>query len=235
MSTARRVTAPDASGPAHGKFIAGVRRAGRRIFSISVGEIVRQILWLRQCDQGRCGGRAISRFRALRQPLRAGRRRSGREGWTFADRRRRVSGGFVRPARRAAAFVTHFLCAVEVLIFFRRLGAIYTSLLESRISSAGIAILLFTEPGGAQLEGLRQQLLARAQQWRGDADLVSISTSCFLRMTSPAAGQNHRSAWAESSIQIGGALDCLFAAATGCVHAVARTRILHAGRTDHRR
>src|ERR1700731_1783817 len=56
-----------------------------------------------------------------------------------------------------------YVLLTEVLILMPTLGRYYASLLESRIASAEIAILPFTESGGEQLsEGLRRELLARA-------------------------------------------------------------------------
>jgi signal transduction histidine kinase len=117
----------------------------------------------------------------------------------------------------------------EVLILLPTLGRYYTSLLETRISSAEIAILPFTEPGGAQLsEGLRQQLLARA----GAAAVMLTRPDqheLFLAHDEPShfdktidlRGQNLFS-------QIAGALDCLFVGGNRTLHVVAATRILHA-------
>jgi signal transduction histidine kinase len=122
-----------------------------------------------------------------------------------------------------------YVLLTEVLILLPTLGRYYTSLLETRISSAEIAILPFTEPVGAQLsEGLRQQLLARA----GAAAVMLTRPDqheLFLAHDEPShfdktvdlRGQNLFS-------QIGGALDCLFVGGNRTLHVVARTRILHA-------
>jgi signal transduction histidine kinase len=117
----------------------------------------------------------------------------------------------------------------EVLILLPTLGRYHTSLLESRISSAEIAILPFTEPGGAQLsEGLRQQLLARAgaaavMLTRPDQHELFLAHDepSHFDMTIDLRGQN-------LFAQIGGALDCLFAGGNRTLHVVAATRILHA-------
>jgi signal transduction histidine kinase len=102
-------------------------------------------------------------------------------------------------------------------------------LLESRISSAEIAILPFTEPSGAQLsDGLRQQLLARAgaaavMLTRPDQHELFLAHDepSHFDMTIDLRGQN-------LFAQIGGALDCLFVGGNRTLHVVARTQILHA-------
>ncbi len=171
--------------------------------------------------------------RALEPPAQVADAPEGK-GRTFAlDWRRRVSGGWALVAHslsgRLLLLTIFYVLLTEVLILLPTLGRYYTSLLESRISSAEIAILPFTEPGGAQLsEGLRQQLLARA----GAAAVMLTRPDqheLFLAHDEPShfdktidlRGQNLFN-------QIGGALDCLFAGSNRTLHVVARTRILHA-------
>jgi signal transduction histidine kinase len=122
-----------------------------------------------------------------------------------------------------------YVLLTEVLILLPTLGRYYTSLLETRISSAEIAILPFTEAGGNQLsEGLRQQLLARAgaaavmltRSDQHDLFLANDEPSHF-DMTIDLRGQS-------LFTQVGGALDCLFAGGNRTLHVVAATRILHA-------
>lgn len=122
-----------------------------------------------------------------------------------------------------------YVLLTEVLILLPTLGRYYTSLLESRIANAEIAILPFTEPVGAQLsQGLRQQLLARA----GAAAVMLTrpdQRELFLAHDEPShfdltidlRGQNPLA-------QIGSALDCLFAGGNRILHVVSATRIFHA-------
>ncbi|HEY3777417.1 MAG TPA: HAMP domain-containing sensor histidine kinase [Rhizomicrobium sp.] len=122
-----------------------------------------------------------------------------------------------------------YVLLTEVLILLPTLGRYHTSLLESRIANAEIAILPFTEKGGEQLsENLRQQLLARA----GAAAVMLTrpdQRELFLAHDEPShfdvtidlRGQNPLA-------QIGNALDCLFAGGNRILHVVSATRILHA-------
>ncbi|HEX4079145.1 MAG TPA: HAMP domain-containing sensor histidine kinase [Rhizomicrobium sp.] len=147
--------------------------------------------------------------------------------------RRRVAAAWALVAHslsgRLLLLTISYVLLTEVLIILPTLGRYYTSLLESHIASAEIAILPFTEPGGAQLsEGLRQQLLARA----GAAAVMLTrpdQRELFLAHDEPShfdltvdlRGQN-------LFTQIAGALDCLFAGDNRILHVVAATQILHA-------
>ena len=149
------------------------------------------------------------------------------------DWHRRISGVWALAVHslsgRLLLLTVLYVLMTEVLILLPTLGRYYTSLLESRISSAEIAILPFTEPGGAQLsEGLRQQLLARAgaaavMLTRPDQHELFLAHDepSHFDLTVDLRGQN-------LFTQIGGALDCLFAGGNRTLHVVAATRILHA-------
>jgi signal transduction histidine kinase len=122
-----------------------------------------------------------------------------------------------------------YVLLTEIVILLPTLGRYHTSLLESRIANAEIAILPFTEKGGEQLsQNLRQQLLARA----GAAAVMLTrpdQRELFLAHDEPShfdltidlRGQNPLA-------QIGNALDCLFAGGNRILHVVSATRILHA-------
>lgn len=150
-----------------------------------------------------------------------------------SDLLRRVSAGWALVAHslsgRLLLLTILYVLLTEVLILLPTLGRYYASLLESRISSAEIAILPFTEPGGKQLsEGLRGQLLARAgaaavmltRPDQHDLFLANDEPS-HVDMTIDLRGQN-------LFTQIAGALDCLFAGGNRTLQVVARTQILHA-------
>ncbi|HTT84290.1 MAG TPA: HAMP domain-containing sensor histidine kinase [Rhizomicrobium sp.] len=149
------------------------------------------------------------------------------------DWRRRASTAWALVAHslsgRLLLLTILYVLLTEILILLPTLGRYYTSLLESRIASAEIAILPFTEPGGAQLsESLRQQLLARAgaaavMLTRPDQHELFLAHDepSHFDLTIDLRGQNLFS-------QIAGALDCLFAGGNRVLHVVAATRILHA-------
>jgi len=117
----------------------------------------------------------------------------------------------------------------EVLILLPTLGRYHRSLLESHIASAEIAILPFTEAGGAELsQGLRSQLLERAgaaavmlqrpdqrELFLANEEPSHIDLTIDLREQDPLA-------------QIAGALDCLFEGGNRILHVVSATRIVHA-------
>jgi signal transduction histidine kinase len=147
--------------------------------------------------------------------------------------RKRVSAGWALLAHslsgRLLLLTILYVLLTEVLILLPTLGRYYTSLLESRIASAEIAILPFTEPGGAQLsDGLRQQLLARA----GAAAVMLTRPDqheLFLAHDEPSHFDRTVDLRGQSLFtQVGGALDCLFVGGNRILHVVAATRILHA-------
>jgi signal transduction histidine kinase len=149
------------------------------------------------------------------------------------DWRRRIGAAWTLVAHslsgRLLLLTILYVLLTEVLILLPTLGRYYTSLLETRISSAEIAILPFTEPGGRELsEGLRQQLLARAgagavMLTRPDQHELFLAHDepSHFDLTIDLRGQN-------LFTQIGGALGCLFAGGNRTLHVVAATSILHA-------
>lgn len=122
-----------------------------------------------------------------------------------------------------------YVLLTEVLILLPTLGRYYTSLLESRIANAEIAILPFTERGGEQLsQNLRQQLLARAgaaavMLTRPDQRelFLAYEEPSHFDLTVDLRGQ-------DPFVQIGHALDCLFLGGNRILHVVSPTHILHA-------
>lgn len=122
-----------------------------------------------------------------------------------------------------------YVLLTEVLILLPTLGRYHRSLLESHIASAEIAILPFTEAGGAQLsQGLRQQLLARA-----GAEAVMLTRpdqrELFLAHDEPSHVDLTIDLRKENVfVQIGDALDCLFAGGNRILHVISATRIIHA-------
>jgi signal transduction histidine kinase len=150
-----------------------------------------------------------------------------------SDLRQRVSAGWALVAHslsgRLLLLTILYVLITEVLILLPTLGRYYTSLLETRIASAEIAILPFTDRVGGQLsDSLRQQLLVRA----GAAAVMLTRPDqhdLFLAHDEPnrvdrtidLRGQNFFT-------QIGAALDCLFAGKNRTLQVVARTQILHA-------
>ncbi|MGH6888864.1 MAG: sensor histidine kinase [Rhizomicrobium sp.] len=122
-----------------------------------------------------------------------------------------------------------YVLLTEVLILLPTLGRYDTSLLESRIANAEIAILPFTERGGEQLsQHLRQQLLARAgaaavMLTRPDQRelFLAYEEPSHFDLTIDLRGQ-------DPFVQIGHALDCMFLGGNRILHVVSATRILHA-------
>lgn len=122
-----------------------------------------------------------------------------------------------------------YVLLTEVLILLPTLGRYYTSLLESRIANAEIAILPFTERGGEQLsQSLREQLLARAgaaavMLARPDQRelFLAYEEPTHFDLTIDLRGR-------DPFVQIGHALDCLFLGDNRILHVVAATRIVHA-------
>jgi signal transduction histidine kinase len=122
-----------------------------------------------------------------------------------------------------------YVLLTEVLILLPTLGRYHRSLLESHIASAEIAILPFTEAGGAELsQGLRSQLLERAgaaavmlqrpdqrELFLANEEPSHIDLTIDLREQDPLA-------------QIAGALDCLFSGGNRILHVISATRIVHA-------
>jgi signal transduction histidine kinase len=157
-----------------------------------------------------------------------------KKGHIVSELLRRISAGWALVAHslsgRLLLLTILYVLLTEVLILLPTLGRYYTSLLESRISSAEIAILPFTEPGGKQLsEGLQVQLLARARAAavmltrpdQHDLFLGNNDEPSHFDMTIDLRGQN-------LFTQIAGALDCLYAGGNRTLHVVAHTEIPHA-------
>ena len=122
-----------------------------------------------------------------------------------------------------------YVLLTEVLILLPTLGRYHSSLLESHIASAEIAILPFTETGGAQLsQGLRSQLLARA----GAAAVMLArpdQRELFLAHDEPSHIDLTIDMREQGLVaQIGGALDCLFNGGNRILRVVAATHIVHA-------
>jgi signal transduction histidine kinase len=122
-----------------------------------------------------------------------------------------------------------YVLLTEVLILLPTLGRYHRSLLESHIASAEIAILPFTEAGGAQLsEGLRQELLARA----GAAAVMLMrpdQSELFLAHEEPGHFDRTIDLREQGLVpQIADAIDCFVAGGNRTLRVIAATRIIHA-------
>lgn len=122
-----------------------------------------------------------------------------------------------------------YVLLTGVLILLPTFGRYHRSLLESHIASAEIAILPFTEAGGARLsESLRQQLLARA----GAAAVMLArpdQRELFLVHDEPSHVDLTIDLRKENLfVQIGDALNCLFAGGNRILHVISATHIIHA-------
>jgi signal transduction histidine kinase len=155
------------------------------------------------------------------------------ESGALANARRRVAGAWALVAHslsgRLLLLTILYVLLTEVLILLPTLGRYHRSLLESHIASAEIAILPFTEAGGAQLsQSLRSQLLERAgaaavmltrpdqhELFLANEEPSHFDLTIDLREQNPIA-------------QIAGALDCLMQNGNRILHVVSATHIIHA-------
>lgn len=126
-----------------------------------------------------------------------------------------------------------YVLVTEALILVPSLARYHRSLLESRVESAEIAILPFTEPGGRQLsESLRRQLLERA-----GAEAVILKRSDQLGLFSGDQQPSRIDLTIDLSDQsliaeIAQSIDCLAGGSSRTMRVIAPTRIQGAQRIE---